>query len=394
MQSHKPDRWTNLAALGTLATDATSNFYWAVTLSNLMKQLIDKNINQPLEENNLPNGSLIAGCLLMLFALGSAYAHRAVNARLQANKKEKKEGLLKSKEHHAASSHLSIWQRISLAADFVTHSGDVSEALIAGSKLMAQYAVKEPLTVLGGIVLEGGGTLLGALCAIAEVRTCKHAMIGEVHVHAEGEEHEHKADALTWIAAGGKLASRSLSTFFWIASLMELLYEPEQDKLSDLSFYLGCGFMLLALGSMYTNKKLNTFYQDPKLAVLPDDLPNRSLTCLQKAALGADMATSIGDIAGSITAGTKLAIQFAGKKVPYSVKLLLQVSGTLFGASASVAGFRSRKKAILAQNKPDIPEEFDVRRKLSIQDKDKDTENEPSGVPYVVAAPGGNRSSR
>ncbi|EKD72370.1 MAG: hypothetical protein ACD_45C00690G0006 [uncultured bacterium] len=184
----KADKWTNIGSIGELIASASSNFYWGVSLANLAYAS---------PEEDASGISSYVGAALALMAFGAMYAHRKLNIYHQHDDIEHKNNE-KSAEHPAETQteqliseekdfeeqdtehshvHLTQLQKIALAADLITHTGDVSGAIVAGADLIAKTVVKHSLPQWGRALVQCGATLFGYSSAVANVRSCRHAIV-------------------------------------------------------------------------------------------------------------------------------------------------------------------------------------------------------------------------
>ena len=118
-------------------------------------------------------------------AVGSFYAHQQLNAYHQ-NALSKAEGEKSCAQHTSQGneeenqnkSKLNLFQNMSLVADYFAHTGDVSGAITAGvEEFFKASSEGSQLSQLGKNCLFFGATLVGAVTAIGNVRSCRHAMI-------------------------------------------------------------------------------------------------------------------------------------------------------------------------------------------------------------------------
>lgn len=196
----KADFWTEVATVGEAISSALSNFYWGVSLTNLFYQSPD--------DDTASDISLYVGIAFSALALGSAYTHRQLNIYHQHKHKEASEKApfytmnfpyevedhetsLLTPDSQEGHDHppLTGMQKIALGADFVTHTGDVSGAISAGSDLIAKTAFNTVLPAWSKIAVQSTATVCGMFSAYANVRTCQHAMTAKDDHHPEGRRH-------------------------------------------------------------------------------------------------------------------------------------------------------------------------------------------------------------
>ena len=189
--SHKKaDKWTNIGSIGELIASASSNFYWGVSLANLAYEA---------PEEDTSGISSYVGAALALMAFGAMYAHRKLNiyhqhddiehehnepsathpAETQTTRLISEEKDSEEQESEHAHAHLTKLQKIALAADLITHTGDVSGAIVAGADLIAKTVVKHSLPQWGRALVQCSATLFGYSSAVANVRSCQHAIIAQ-----------------------------------------------------------------------------------------------------------------------------------------------------------------------------------------------------------------------
>lgn len=182
----KADKWTNIATVGEGLSSALSNFYWGVSLANLAYETPDEDAS---------GAPLYVGLMLTLLAVGAMYAHRKLNTYHQHAAHEddicqhsntpvdplaigfvNERSRLKQNDHQHE--HLTKIQKAALAADFVTHTGDVSGAITAGIDLVARFSAgKNSVPQWGRAIIQCCATLFGASSAVANVRSCKNAIV-------------------------------------------------------------------------------------------------------------------------------------------------------------------------------------------------------------------------
>lgn len=181
------DKWTNLATMGEGISSGSSNFYWGISIANLISSFCS------LEETP-PALFWGFGASLTILAFGSMYAHRKLNIYHQhthAHANIDEHSVLDVEHahgHHKIDIHsdlisselpkapLHAGQKIALCADFISHTGDVCGPLTAGVDAMTK-AMSVTLPLWGKALVQAGATLLGTATAVANVRSCKHAII-------------------------------------------------------------------------------------------------------------------------------------------------------------------------------------------------------------------------
>jgi hypothetical protein len=182
------DRWTNLATIGEGISSGTSNFYWGISIADLISSLF-------ISEETPPALSWGLGLGLTAFALGSMYAHRKLNIFHQHAHGHEHEPV---RDQHACNHHeveihhyhhhhnsderpkiLSLGQKAALCADFISHTGDVCGPISAGVDAITKIALKTTLSPWGNALVQTGSTLVGAVTAVANVRSCKHAIMAQ-----------------------------------------------------------------------------------------------------------------------------------------------------------------------------------------------------------------------
>jgi hypothetical protein len=180
--NHKTaDKWTNFATIGEGISSGASNFYWGISIADLISSLF-------ISEETPPPLSWGLGLCLTAFALGSMYAHRKLNIFHQHGS----ESVEKHHEcgHHEVEVHqdhnsgelsktLSLAQKAALCADFISHTGDVCGPIAAGVDVIAKITINSALPPWGKVLVQAGTTLVGAVTAVANVRSCKHAIIAQ-----------------------------------------------------------------------------------------------------------------------------------------------------------------------------------------------------------------------
>lgn len=179
------DRWTNLATIGEGISSGASNFYWGISIADLISSLF-------ISEETPPALSWGLGLSLTAFALGSMYAHRKLNIFHQHAHGHGHEPVEDQHEceHHEVEIHhhhnsderpktLSLGQKAALCADFISHTGDVCGPISAGVDAITKIALKTTLPPWGNALVQTGSTLVGAVTAVANVRSCKHAIMAQ-----------------------------------------------------------------------------------------------------------------------------------------------------------------------------------------------------------------------
>ena len=179
----KADLLTNLGTIGESVSSFISDSYWLGTLFDLASGF-------EAEALGLSYYAIAVGATLaILSAGGAAYAHRNLNQHHQKQKKIDEEapaetsGLIDhSHEHHhehtgehadSHAGHLTTIQKLALVGDFVSHVGDYAGPIV----FVTQLATGQKLPRWGKAIAQCGATLFGAVTSLADVRTCKNAMI-------------------------------------------------------------------------------------------------------------------------------------------------------------------------------------------------------------------------
>jgi len=184
--SHKKaDTWTNIATLGELVSSFISDAYWLGGLFDLATDC-DKDFLE------LSRYAIIFGVIVaVLSASGAAYSHRALNTVHQKSTDDDGDEhiilLAQDEEHeeheeHAADhahNHLSKVQLAALVGDMISHTGDIAGPIT----FVVHLAMKSALPRWGEALVQCGATIFGALSTIANVRTCKDAML-EKNAHS------------------------------------------------------------------------------------------------------------------------------------------------------------------------------------------------------------------
>jgi hypothetical protein len=168
------DIWTNLATIGEGISSGASNFYWGISIADLISSLF-------ISEETPPALSWGLGLGLTAFALGSMYAHRKLNIFHQHAHGHGHEQV-EIHHHHSSDERpktLSLGQKAALCGDFISHTGDVCGPISAGVDAITKIALKTTLPPWGNVLVQTGSTLVGAVTAVANVRSCKHAIMAQ-----------------------------------------------------------------------------------------------------------------------------------------------------------------------------------------------------------------------
>lgn len=170
------DKWTTIAAIGSGVTDFISTAYWLGTFLD---------ISTGLEENafGLSFYAMGFGVLMAsMTALGSTYSHSVLNTNHQNNHKDESDHL-----NRHSMPPLTFWQKAALVGDFISHTGEVAGPIT----FVGDLVTKNTLPRWGKAIIQVGATLFGGISSVAEVRTCKNAMI-ERNQHTMYSEVEQK----------------------------------------------------------------------------------------------------------------------------------------------------------------------------------------------------------
>jgi hypothetical protein len=233
----KADIWTNLGTVGEGAVSAISNFYWGMSLANLM----DSNAE---DDDRLSTASISVGLAFSILALGAMYAHRKLNTFHQPATQQAVEAtdaehlpehvititadsdspppLMHDHAHCSHHSHapimpaqndlqhpfleeekqsdqvedqggkLSTLQKAALVSDFFTHTGDMSGGLALGVDLIANQVVGVKIPYLAKVLTRCSLTLFGMAGSVANVRSCKDAIVQQ---NEHEDMHAHTAAA-------------------------------------------------------------------------------------------------------------------------------------------------------------------------------------------------------
>ncbi len=193
----KADKWTNIAAGGEFVASLISDAYWLGNLFDLAAGFSADAIG--LSYYGIASGVTIA----LLSAGGSAYCHRGVNTVLQESNeqntdphaepltpshKNAQNGYGSLNDHLVTNSDsvstppkkLSWMQKLALVGDFISHTGDTAGPIT----FVVCLATRDSMSLVNKILVQSSSSLFGAVCAVANVRACKNAMLEK----AEGEE--------------------------------------------------------------------------------------------------------------------------------------------------------------------------------------------------------------
>jgi len=184
---HKADIWTNLAAFGEGISSGFSNFYWGISLAELISSLC-------ISEETPPALSWGLGIGFTAFAIGSIYAHRKLNIFHQHGHSHAEvshghshgvnEGACGHSHGHGSSSMeqnkgLRLVQKAALFADFISHTGDVCGPISAGFDGITKTILKTSLPPWGNATVQLVSVVIAAHTAVGNVRSCKHAIVAQ-----------------------------------------------------------------------------------------------------------------------------------------------------------------------------------------------------------------------
>ena len=197
---HTPeaDKWTNIAAGGEFIASLISDAYWLGNLFDLVAGFSADAIG--LSYYGIGSGVAIA----LLSAGGSAYCHRGVNTVLQESKEQNTDphaepltpshgdaqnGYGSLNDHlvpiSAPPKKLNWMQKFALVGDFISHTGDTAGPIT----FVVCLATRDSMPLISKVLVQSSSSLFGAVCAVANVRACKNAMLEK----AEGEQGCHHA---------------------------------------------------------------------------------------------------------------------------------------------------------------------------------------------------------
>lgn len=173
---HHADKWTNIAAAGELAASFISDAYWLATLFDVASGLPDSYIG--LSVYGIGFG-IVSACLS---AGGAAYSHRVLNTIHQPdnlsteNVENGKNIQAITEETPLVTNHvkLTTTQKLALIGDYISHVGDIAGPMTFVTNL-ATVHYKTPKW--GRLVVQCGATLFGGIASVANVRSCKDAML-------------------------------------------------------------------------------------------------------------------------------------------------------------------------------------------------------------------------
>jgi hypothetical protein len=183
--SHKhkqADLWTNVASLGEMTASFISDAYWLGNCLDIAIGLEAKTLG--LSHYGLGLGIALA----IISAGGAAYSHRALNTHHQnpkatssATRGKQLLGSVRSVDHvdeeaplnpkeHA---HLTWLEKFALVGDFISHTGDIAGPIT----FVVNLASHQALPRWGKIVTQCAASFFGGFASVANVRTCKDAML-------------------------------------------------------------------------------------------------------------------------------------------------------------------------------------------------------------------------
>ena len=180
--NHSADRWTKVSGLGEAVSSFVSDGYWLATLFDIATGFTGTLL--PISWWGLGVGIFGAS----LTAAGSTYSHWVLNTSHQdceeESKPEESPLLTNTSSSGDLTAHLhpslTIPQKLALFGDYISHTGDIAGPIT----FVADLATKNTLPRWQQAVVHGGATLFGAICSIADVRTCKRNM-------EKANEHNH-----------------------------------------------------------------------------------------------------------------------------------------------------------------------------------------------------------
>jgi hypothetical protein len=189
----KADGWTKVAMVGEAAASFVSDGYWMGGIIDLAFSLEDDGLGLSWWGIGFGAG------LSLVIAAGTAYSHTMLNIHHQDDEHAPQETspLINDcndhqhehthsdsghehnhdDDHHAhqpaeSDGRLRFLQKLALAGDFVSHTGDIAGPLTFVSKMIA----KDRLPIWGTVLVECGATLFGGVSSVANVRTCAKSM--------------------------------------------------------------------------------------------------------------------------------------------------------------------------------------------------------------------------
>ncbi len=166
------DRWTNAAAVIGGVASFLSDAFW-------LADMIDTFGGLETDVMGLSRYAIAFGCTIALFsACGAAYCHRVLDTKNQqaadqSTSSESESGADATKPLLRVQNSLTLWQKIALLGDFLSHAGDVAGPMM----FVISLAAKDHLSRSAKIGSQVGTLLLGGLGAFAGVRTCKNTMM-------------------------------------------------------------------------------------------------------------------------------------------------------------------------------------------------------------------------
>jgi hypothetical protein len=164
------DFWTNIFSLKELVVSACDNYSLASSVVFLAFKLA--------ESSGKYYWEIITGGSLALLSLGSAYTHRILSAHHQHTHNHSHAS---DTQHH----HLSIGEKTALVADYITHVGEPAGAIPALIETSLKTVHGKQLSAKNRIIVYAASTGFGLFSAIADVRTCSHAMQEENKKHRQ-----------------------------------------------------------------------------------------------------------------------------------------------------------------------------------------------------------------
>ena len=168
--SKTADKWTNLNAVGEFAASFIDNTY-------LLGSVFDACSGYEIELLGLSKYGLVFGvAMALVVAMGTSYAHRALNLHLQSlsSANEKTTPLLSvNVDVQPPPTPLSILQYLALIGDGIGHTGEMTSPWLMMFNLATHNHASRPAKIL----VTCGVTLFGMVTSFASVRACQTAML-------------------------------------------------------------------------------------------------------------------------------------------------------------------------------------------------------------------------
>jgi hypothetical protein len=171
-RKQRPKLWSNVALVGDGLSSMMSNFYWGVSIVELIESIL----GQSPEDSTDSKISVYVGMIFSVAAIGAAITQRELNIYMHSSAAvtEDLETPLTQKPINLPP--LTSLQIIALASLAFTNTGDVSGAISAGVDLITTLALKTTMSLQSKLALQCSATLFGATAAVANVNSCKRAM--------------------------------------------------------------------------------------------------------------------------------------------------------------------------------------------------------------------------